>query len=138
VPEYVGQTFKAVVANNAQAVGAQSGAELVELQMDNTDGRIKSGDYAQVTFRLTSPISTTRIPVTAIQYRHNGPVVAVVGPDNHVKIRSVTVSRDLGSTAEIGAGLSATDRVVDNPPESLAEGDLVRIAGASAQKAAGA
>ena len=135
VPEYPGQIFKAQVANNAQAVGAQSGAELVELQMDNADGRIKSGEYAQVTFQLSSPVSTTRIPVTAIQYRHSGPVVAVVGPDNHVKIRSIMITRDLGSTAEIGAGLSAADRVVDNPPESLAEGDLVRIAGASAQGA---
>jgi RND family efflux transporter MFP subunit len=135
VPEYAGQTFAAVVANTAQAVGAQSGAELVELQLDNADGRIKSGDYAQVTFRLTSPASTTQIPVTAIQYRHNGPVVAIVGPDSHVKIRSVIVARDLGSSVEIGAGLSANDRVVDNPPESLNDGDLVRIAGASAQKA---
>jgi RND family efflux transporter MFP subunit len=134
VPEYAGQTFKAVVANSAQAVGAQSGAELVELSLDNADGRIKSGDYAQVTFSLTSPATTTRIPVTAIQYRHSGPVVAIVGPDSHVKIRSVIVSRDLGSSVEIGAGLSASDRVVDNPPESLVDGDLIRVAGASAQK----
>jgi hypothetical protein len=48
----------------------------------------------------------------------------------------VTLSRDLGSTAEIGAGLSPSDRVIDNPPESLADGDLVRIAGASAAKRA--
>ncbi len=135
VPEFVGQTFKAVVVNSSQAVGPQSGAELVELSLDNVDGRIKSGDYAQVTFRLTSPATTTRIPVTAIQYRHNGPVVALVGPDNHVKIRSVIVSRDLGSSVEVGSGLSANDRVVDNPPESLVDGDLIRIAGASAQKA---
>jgi multidrug efflux pump subunit AcrA (membrane-fusion protein) len=60
-------------------------------------------------------------------------VVAVVGPDNHVKIRPVVVSRDLGSSVEIGSGLSAADKVVDNPPESLADGDLVRVSGASAQ-----
>jgi RND family efflux transporter MFP subunit len=135
VPEYAGQTFTAVVVNSAQAVGAQSGAELVELQLDNADGRIKSGDYAQVTFRLTSAANTTRIPVTAIQYRHAGPVVAVVGADNHVTIKPVIVARDLGSSVEIGSGLSAGDRVIDNPPESLAAGDLVRVAGASAQKA---
>jgi len=135
VPEYPGQSFKAVVASTAQAVGVQSGTELVELSLDNADGRIKSGDYAQVTFRLTSPVTTTRIPATAIQYRHEGPVVAVVGPDNHVKIRPVVVTRDLGASIEIGAGLAADDRVVDNPPESLIDGDLVRIAGASAQKA---
>jgi len=135
VPEYPGQSFRAVVAARAQAVGAASGAELVELQLDNADGRLKSGDYAQVTFRLTSPATTTRLPVTAIQYRHNGPVVAIVGPDSHVHIRPVTVSRDLGSSVEIGAGLAPADRVVDNPPESLADGDLVRIAGASAKRA---
>jgi RND family efflux transporter MFP subunit len=135
VPEYVGQTFRAVVVNSARAVGPLSGAELVELQLDNTDGRLKSGEYAQVTFRLTSPAATTRIPVTAIQYRHDGPVVAIVGADNHVRIHPVIVARDLGSSVEIGAGLAAKDRVVDNPPESLVEGDLVRIAGASAQKA---
>jgi RND family efflux transporter MFP subunit len=135
VPEYPGEVFKAVVVTSAQAVGAQSGAELVELALDNPQGRIKSGDYAQVTFRLTAPAGATRIPVTAIQYRHSGPVVAIVGPDSHVRIRPVVVSRDLGSTVEIGAGLGPGDRVVDNPPESLADGDLVRIAGASAQKA---
>jgi len=136
VPEYPGQSFPAVVANSAQAVGAQSGAELVELQLDNSQGRIKSGDYAQVSFKLTSAAATTRLPVTAIQYRHDGPVVALVGPDSHVRIRPVVLSRDLGSSVEIGAGVSPGDRVVDNPPESLADGDLVRIAGASAQKAA--
>lgn len=135
VPEYAGQTFRAVVVGGANAVGAQSGAELVELQLDNADGRIKSGDYAQVTFHLASPANTLRIPATAIQYRHNGPVVAVVGPNNHVTIRPVVVARDLGASVEIGAGLSASDRVVDNPPEALIDGDLVRIAGASAQKA---
>lgn len=135
VPEYPGQTFRAVVVNNAQAVAAQSGAELVELSLDNPDGRIKSGDYATVSFRLTAPISTTRIPVTAIQYRHAGPVVAVVGADNHIKIRPVVVTRDLGSSVEIGAGVAGGDKLVDNPPESLADGDLVRVAGASAQKA---
>ncbi len=135
VPEFVGQTFKAVVVNSSQAVGPQTGAELVELSLDNADGRIKSGDYAQVTFRLTSAATTTRIPVTAIQYRHNGPVVALVGRDNHVKIRPVIISRDLGSSVEVGAGLSTSDRIVDNPPESLVEGDLVRIAGALVQKA---
>jgi RND family efflux transporter MFP subunit len=134
VPEYPGQTFAAVVTGQAQAVGPQSGAELVELSLDNAEGRIKSGDYAQVSFQLSAPVTTTRLPVTALQYRQEGPVVAVVGPDNHVRIRKVTVNRDLGSSVEIGAGVSAADRVVDNPPEALADGDLVRIAGASAQK----
>jgi RND family efflux transporter MFP subunit len=136
LPEYPGQTFKATVANQAQSVGVGSGAELIELSLDNADGKIKSGDYAQVTFHLIAPQSTIRLASTALQYRHEGPVVAIVGPDSRVKIRQVVINRDLGSSVEIGAGLSPGDRVVDNPPESLVDGDLVRIAGASALKIA--
>jgi multidrug efflux system membrane fusion protein len=58
--------------------------------------------------------------------------VAVVGADGHVKIRPVTIVRDLGTEVEIGAGLQSGERVVDNPPEALANGDLVRVAGATA------
>jgi RND family efflux transporter MFP subunit len=134
VPEYPGQTFKATVSSQAQSVGAGSGAELIELSLDNADGKIKSGDYAQATFHLIAPQTTFRVASTALQYRQEGPVVAVVGPDSRVKIRKVVINRDLGSSVEIGAGISPGDRVVDNPPESLLDGDLVRIAGASAQK----
>lgn len=134
-PEYPGQVFKATVASDAQAVAAQTGAVQVELQLDNADGRLKSGEYAQVTFRLASAPNAIRLPATAIQLRSSGPAVAIVGADSHVRIRPVTITRDLGPTVEIGTGVTAADRVVDNPPETLANGDLVRIAGASAQRA---
>jgi RND family efflux transporter MFP subunit len=133
-PEYPGQVFKAQVANDAQAVAPQSGAVLVELQLDNADGRLKPGEYAQVTFQMTASGQTTRVPATAVMFRNGGPAVAVVGPDSHVKLHSVMISRDLGTSIEIGSGLAQADRVIDNPPESLANGDLVRIAGASAGK----
>jgi multidrug efflux system membrane fusion protein len=68
------------------------------------------------------------VPATALQFRHDGPVVAVLGPDDRVLIRQVTIARDLGTSAEISSGVTASDRVIDNPPESLAAGDRVRIA----------
>lgn len=136
VPEYPGQSFKAQVANDARAVDPQSGALLVELQLDNSDGRLKPGEYAQVSFALPSGGSTARVPATAIQFRNDGPTVAVVGPDSHVRVQRVTITRDLGSSVEIGAGVQPGERIIDNPPESLAAGDLVRVAGASAGKGA--
>ena len=62
--------------------------------------------------------------------------VATVGADNRIVMKYVTIARDLGTRLEISSGLSPSDRVVDNPPDSLAAGDLVRIAGASAQRLA--
>jgi RND family efflux transporter MFP subunit len=127
VPEYPGQTFTASVINDAQSVGA-NGALLVELQLDNADGRLKPGSYAQVTFGLTSAATTTQVPATAVLFRHDGPTVAVVGPDNRVKIQPIKIARDLGTQVEVGAGVGPGDKVIDNPPEALVDGDTVKIA----------
>ena len=139
VPEYPGQTFKAVVVGDAQAVNAQSGSLLVELQIDNADGRLKPGEYAQVSFNMPSATAATVIPATAILFQHGGPAVAVAGPDSRVSIRPIVIGRDMGATVQVASGLKPADRVIDNPPESLAQGDQVQIgavkgAGADARK----
>jgi RND family efflux transporter MFP subunit len=129
VPEYPGQTFKAQVTNLAGAVGGRTGAVEVELQIVNPAGELKPGDYAQVTFDLPATQGALSIPVSAALFRPKGMAVAVVGPGDKVVMKYVTVARDLGSKLEIGAGLSPADRVIDNPPDSLGQGDLVRVAG---------
>lgn len=127
-PEYPGQAFTAVVVKDAGAVDPQSGSVLVELQLDNPGDKLKSGEYAQVSFDLPSAPTAVSIPSTAILFRNGGPMVALVGQDGHVQLRPVVISRDLGPTVEVGHGVAAGERVVNNPPESLSQGDLVRIA----------
>jgi RND family efflux transporter MFP subunit len=134
VPEYPGQTFTASVVNDAQSVGA-NGALLVELQLDNPEGKLKPGSYAQVTFGLTSAATTTQVPATALLFRHDGPTLAVVGPDDRVRLRPIKIARDLGTQVEVGAGVGPGDRVIDNPPEALADGDMVKIAALSREAA---
>jgi len=134
VPEYPGQTFTAIVSSTSGAVSDQSGALLVELQTDNPGGKLKPGDYAQVTFALPPTGQALSVPASATLFLPKGLAVATVGPNNHIVMRYVTVAQDLGTRLEISSGLAPTDRVVDNPPDSLAAGDLVRIAGASAPR----
>jgi RND family efflux transporter MFP subunit len=136
VPEHPGETFKAKVVSDARAIAPQSGSVLVELQLDNQDGRLRPGAYVQVAFKLPSPDRAVRVPATAIQFRSAGPVVATVGPDDHVHLRPVKIGRDLGASVELSEGLQPDARVVDNPPEFLADGDLVRIVRSAPQKPA--
>jgi RND family efflux transporter MFP subunit len=136
VPEYPGEAFPAVVVRSARAVDPRTGTVLFELQLDNGAGRLKPGSYGQVAFHLTAPATTTRVPATAIQFRHEGPTVATVGADGRVKVHPIRIARDLGATVEVGAGLAAGARVIDNPPETLVDGDQVRIAGDTVEKAA--
>jgi hypothetical protein len=62
--------------------------------------------------------------------------VATVGSDDRVLFKTVTIARDLGSEIEIGSGLTADDRVVATPPDGIADGDQVRIAGAQPKQSA--
>lgn len=133
VPEYPGRTFQAQVVNTAQAIADQSGTLLVELQIDNADHALKPGEYAQVTFHLPAPAGGVVVPASALLIRHAGMSVAVIGPNGRVTIRTVSIGRDMGATVLVSSGLAMNERVVDNPADTLQTGDLVRVAGASAE-----
>ena len=129
VPDQPDQVFEAQLVRSADAVDAQSGAMLVQLVFDNSAGRLKPGAYAQVTLDLQDPAaaaSPLRVPSSALLFRKEGTAVAVVGPDNRVKVRPVRIARDFGASLELAGGLGAAEWVVNSPPDSIADGDLVR------------
>jgi len=128
VPEHPGQAFKAVVTSTADAVSAQSGTLLVELQIDNSGGIMKPGDYAQVAFNLPRAAGGVSLPASALMFRKSGLAVATLGSDNRVVMKAVSIAVDHGQTVDIASGLQPGDRVIDNPPDSLASHDLVRVA----------
>jgi RND family efflux transporter MFP subunit len=128
VPEYPARTFHATLVSTSGAIGDETGALIAEAQIDNADGALKPGDYAQVSFDLPPQIGAMRVPASALMFRHTGMAVAVVGPGNRVAMKNVTVARDLGAAVEIATGLSAGDAVIANPPDSLVAGETVRVA----------
>jgi RND family efflux transporter MFP subunit len=132
VPEFPGQTFPATLIATSQAVDTQSGTVLMQLQADNPKHVLKAGDYAQVQFDLPASTGVIRLPASALIFNDAGTAVAVLGANNKVTIRPVTIVRDLGTAVEIASGLGPNDRVIDNPPDSLRQGDEVRVAAASA------
>jgi multidrug efflux pump subunit AcrA (membrane-fusion protein) len=54
--------------------------------------------------------------------------VAVVGDDDKVQLHSIKLGRDSGNTVEVLSGLNADDRIIINPPDSIADGMAVRVA----------
>ena len=128
LPQYPGRTFKATVATTSDAINMEARTLLVELHVDNPDGLLQPGAYAQVVFRLPSNPDVLRIPTSALVFRKQGLQVATLGPGDKIELKSVTLGRNLGTDVEVVSGLSASDRVVDSPPDSLASGDLVHMA----------
>lgn len=126
--EAPGKIFPATVMRTAGAVDPSSRTLQVELQVPNPKGEILAGSYAQVRFHET-PAATGTLVLSdnCLIFRAQGTQVAVVGSDNKVTLRSVRVGRDFGNTIEVLDGLSATDRAIVNPPDSIADGMAVQI-----------
>jgi RND family efflux transporter MFP subunit len=128
VPEYPGQRFSARVVASADSVNAASGTTLVQLLVDNTDGKLLPGGFASLQFKLPVQQNAVRVPASALVFDAHGLRVATLGANSQVVFRTVTINRDFGDAVEIGSGLGATDRVIDTPPDGLVDGDRVQVA----------
>lgn len=129
VPEYPGQRFTARVVASSDSVSAASGTTLVQLLVDNADGKLLPGGFASLQFRLPVQPKAVRIPASALVFDAHGLRVATLGANSQVVFKTVTINRDFGDSVEIGSGLDATDRVIDTPPDGLVEGDRVQLVG---------
>jgi RND family efflux transporter MFP subunit len=128
VPQYPGRTFHGSLVASAGAVASATGTILVQFAADNSDGALQPGAYAEVKFPLPAGANGIRVPATALIFRDAGMQVATVDPTGHVKLKTVTISRDLGASVDISNGISRADRIIDNPADALQDGDEVRVA----------
>ncbi len=126
--QYPGRTFHAVVATTSDAITRNSRSLQVELHRDNKDGLLQPGAFTEVDFELPPNPNELVLPASALIFRRDTLCVAVVGPDNKVKLKPIQIGRDLGTTVEVRSGLSVTDRVIKNPSDSITDGDTVHIA----------
>ncbi len=129
LPQYPNKTFKATVATTSNAINLSARTLLVELHADNPDGLLQPGAYASVDFELPTNPDVVRIPTSALIFREQGMEVATIAPGDKIELKPVTLGRNLGTEVEIVKGLMLADRVVNSPPDSLAAGDEVHIAG---------
>jgi multidrug efflux pump subunit AcrA (membrane-fusion protein) len=128
LPQYPGRQIGATVVAISNSMDASSHSMLVELQADNAEGNLFAGAYCQVHFQLPGNPNIMRVPATALTPVDRGAQVAVLGGDNKVVLKLVKLGPDFGDSVEIVDGLSATDRVIDSPPETLQNGDTVQLA----------
>jgi RND family efflux transporter MFP subunit len=128
VPDYPGRSFTATVIGTSGAINTQSGTLLVQLIADNADGALKPGGYAQVSFGVPAKPGVVQIASSTLIFRKQGMQVAMIGPGDRVHLQPITIGRDLGATVEVTSGLKPSDKVIDNPPDSLAQDEQVRLA----------
>jgi RND family efflux transporter MFP subunit len=136
VRERPGQTFTGTVARTAEALNANSRTLLTEVQVDNRNGSLLPGMYAQVKFILTRTQNVVVISADSLVVNSQGVRAVVIGPNNRVRYVPVTVGRDLGPDVEIITGLKGGEQVISNPPDTLVDGQEVQLLSDQSQKTA--
>jgi RND family efflux transporter MFP subunit len=125
--EYPGEKFSGKVVRSADAIDPATRTLLTEVDVDNHNGRLLPGAYAQVHFAIPVQMVRISVPVNALLFRAEGPRIAVVGPDQKIRLKTVMIGRDFGTKVEILNGLNADDQIVINPADSLEDGEQVHV-----------
>jgi RND family efflux transporter MFP subunit len=133
--ELQGETFQGEVARTSGAIETASRTMQIEVTLPNRGGVLMPGAYVQVQLPLAAARTLT-IPTNALLIRGDGVRVAVLDAQKQVQLRPVKIGRNYGPSVEVLDGLSTSDEVVLNPPDSLTEGDHVAVAPQPAVKAA--
>ena len=132
VPEHPDKTYSGTVEASAQAVLPTTGTTLMELIVDNRAGEMMPGDYASIHLQIAAAAHVLSVPSSALIFDAKGLSVATVDPQDRVWLKPVSIERDLGAVVELASGLSPNDRVIENPPDGVGNGDRVRLAEAVA------
>lgn len=127
--ELPGQRFDGEIVRTAGSIDTTTRTMQVEINLPNRNGTLLPGAFVQVALPLPAGTSLV-IPANALLFRKEGLSVAVVDQNGTVHMRPVQLGRNLGPSIEVLQGVSTSDRVVLNPPDSLAESDHVTISAA--------
>jgi RND family efflux transporter MFP subunit len=127
LPQYPGKVFHGKLVRSSDAVDPATRTLLAEVDVDNHTGELLPGSYTEVHLHVSHAAPVLEVPATALILLPDGLHVGVVDSSNHAHIVRVTPGRDSGAAMEILSGLQPGQAVITNPPDSLTDGELVRV-----------
>jgi RND family efflux transporter MFP subunit len=127
VKERLGRLYTGTVVRSAGSLDSAARTMLTEVQLDNRDGSLLPGMYAQVKFTLGEPRTSLIVPTSSLVIDHSGMHVVTVGEDKVVHFVPVTIGRDMGTQVEILRGIQGSDTLVASPSDLLHDGQSVEV-----------
>lgn len=134
--EYPGRTFTGHIVRTASAIDPNTRTLLVEIDVNNRDGKLMPGAYGQVSLHLNNGVSSLVVPDPAMIFRAQGLQLAVVR-DGKVKLVSITAGQDDGKVIQVLSGITDQDEIIQNPPDSILDGQAVHIVQPGSASASG-
>jgi RND family efflux transporter MFP subunit len=128
--EFPGETFEGTIVRDSDSIDSATRTLNVEVDVNNAQGRIRTGAYAFVHLKLPqsahASAQSQTIPANTLLFRSEGLRVGVVR-NGRAELTPITIGRDFGATVEVVAGLQPTDQVIVSPSDSLTSGTPVQV-----------
>jgi RND family efflux transporter MFP subunit len=125
--EHAGKTYEGTLVRTTDAIDPTSRTLLVEVDVDNRAGELLPGSLAEVHFKTPTPAETFVIPAATLIFRRDGLRVGTVVNGDVAHLAPVVIGEDDGVNVQVVSGLSANDRIIQAPPDSLIEGEKVNV-----------
>jgi RND family efflux transporter MFP subunit len=126
--QFPGRKFQGKLVRTANAIDLASRTLLVEVDVDNTTGELLPGAFTEVHLKIPADIPTFILPVNTLIFRAQGLQVAAVENNNTAKLLSIVLGRDFGAEVEVVSGLTGQESIIASPPDSIIDGEQVKIA----------
>jgi RND family efflux transporter MFP subunit len=127
LPQYPGRKFEGKLVRTSNAVDPATRTLLAEVDVKNPSGELLPGSYTEVHLHTSNAAPALIVPVGALILEPDGLHVATVDANNIAHLIRVSAGRDFGTTVEILTGLQPGQGVIANPPDSLTDGEKVRV-----------
>lgn len=134
LPQFPGRQFQGALVRTADAIDPATRTLLIEVDVNNPSGELLPGAYAEVHLKIPSATPTFILPVNTLIFRTAGMQVAIVVNGNKAAMIPIVLGRDFGSEVEVVSGLKEDDMVIENPPDSLVDGEQVRVVAPETQQ----
>jgi RND family efflux transporter MFP subunit len=126
LPSQPNKLIQVKFLTTARAFNSNTRTAVTELTLDNPGHALWPGTYVDVVFQVPSDPAVPTMPEQALIFRAAGAQVAIIDAQNRIHLRSVTLGQNLGEIVQVTSGLSVSDKLVNNPPAGLLEGQIVR------------
>jgi cobalt-zinc-cadmium efflux system membrane fusion protein len=109
---YPGRTFTAKLSWIAPAIDPHTDRLRVRADVDNADGALKPGMFADFTIATGLPVSAPAVPADAVVYHGRRAQIWVAGKNRTLRLREIKVGRVQDGMVEVRAGLSPGEAIV--------------------------
>jgi len=121
----LGRSFEGKVARFADALDRQTRTMSTEIDVENPDGKLVAGMYAETALDLVRKDAALTIPIQAVSRNGDQATVLVVDRDNRIQQKQLRLGLEGTRRIEVLDGLEEKDRVVIGSKSQFHVGDVV-------------